>query len=294
MPRRVVIARRRASLRGAVLVLASCRLTLPEDPVVIEIPFYVKDTALRDEAQDATATQEEELKFLPPEGMGEAFRKNKVPKECFGARVNLHQTRACRCQGIKEVPGVGGRISYCGDAFYEEVDLTDAIDVRLVPYAETVAVGEFVRIDLVMKNRTDAVLPIMLGYAFMYDLCYDAVRVVNADGVDVTRKGHLAGGSRGGEVLFALEPGGEARMPMKWSPVTIVGEGSDDPPSLSFRTEKLPPGEYTLSFKVPFYYADKVTDAQRAPSAKITVLPEKAAPAGDVERSGVGADVPAP
>src|SRR5690606_38404989 len=104
-----------------------CRMTLPEDPVVIEIPFYVKDTAPRAEVQEQPGKVlserekkwEAEPKFHPPEGMGEAFRNNKVPKECFGARVNLHRSRECRCQGAKELPDGWLRISYCGDAFYE-------------------------------------------------------------------------------------------------------------------------------------------------------------------------------
>lgn len=264
-------------------------MTLPENPVVIEIPFYVKDTAPRDEAQEQPGKVipeekkwEAEPKFLPPEGMGEAFRNNKVPQECFGARVNLHRTHACRCHGMKEVPGKGVRISYCGDAFYEEVDLTDAIDVRLVPYAESVRVGEFVQVDLIILNETDTVLPIMLAGEIKHRLSFiDVLHVVNEAGVDVTRAGPMgAGGSRGGDVLFALEPGGEARLPMMWSPVTIVGEMAGDPPRKRFRTEKIPPGEYTLSFKVPFFPA-KVTDVQRAPSAKITVLPEKPVSAKD-------------
>lgn len=287
MSRRVVMARWLASRYGAVLVLGGCRLTLPENPVVIDIPFYVKDTAPRDEVQEQprkvipeAEKWEAEPKFHPPEGMGEAFRNNKVPKECFGARVNLHRTHACRCHGAKEYPDRSLRISYCGDAFYEEFDLTDAIDVRLVPYAESVRVGEFVQVDLIILNETDTVLPIMLAGEIKHRLSFiDVIRVVNEAGVDVTRAGPMgAGGSRGGDVLFALEPGGEARLPMMWSPVTIVGEMAGDPPRKQFRTEKLPPGEYTLSFKVPFFPA-KVTDAQRVPSTKIIVLPEKPAAA---------------
>lgn len=286
MPRKTILARWGASLHGAVLALGGCRMTLPENHVVLEIPFYVKDTTPRDEVQEQPGKVipeekkwEAEPKFHPPEGMGEAFRNNKVPEECFGARVNLHRTHACRCRGEKMHPDRSLQISYCGDAFYEEVDLTDAIDVRLVPYTESVAVGEFVQVDLIILNETDTVLPIMLAGEISYSFDFiDVLRVVNEAGVDVTRKGLLAGGSRGGDVLFALEPGGEARLPMMWSPVTIVGEMAGSPPRKQFRPEKLPPGEYTLSFKVPFFPA-KVTDAQRVPSTKITVLPEKPAAA---------------
>jgi len=273
-------------LHGLVLVLGGCpaRWTILSDPVVIEVSSSVKDKRARvDEGRDEhpappEGVEREEPTFSPPDGMADAFLERKVPEVCFGARINLHWTPECRCQGFKLDARRRMRIEYCGDAFYDEVDLTNAIDVSLVPRATVVAVGDTVRIDLVIRNKTDAVLPIMLGFALIYTLDYDQIRVVNADGMDVTRQADHGRGSRGGEVLFALHPGGEARLSMPWSPVTIVGENSG--PGLWWRTEKLPPGEYTLSFKVPFISA-KVTEAQRFPSAKIIALPEKSAAAND-------------
>jgi len=277
-------ARLFAVLQGLLLVLGGCRArwTVLSEPVAIEV-LSVKDSRTRegeargaDPATTPEVEQVEKPKFSPPDGMADAFLKKRIPEACFGARINLHWTHECRCQGFKEEANRWMRIQYCGDAFEKEVDLSDAIDVRLVPYAETVPVGEFVQVDLVIRNLRDTVLPIPLAGEIIHELDFnDVLRVVNEAGVDVTRAGPLGvGGSRGGAVLFALEPGGEARLPMWWSPVTIVGDLIGNPPRSRFRLRKLPPGEYTLSFKVPFYPV-RVTDAQQTPSAKITVLPER-------------------
>jgi len=206
--------------------------------------------------------------------MKEALGRKFVPVYCFGAKIDLHRLTYCVCKGMKPVSEHTFRAFYCGDAFYD-FDLREAIDVRLVPHAETVAVYDNVRVDLVIENRTDEVVPIVFAFKFMHELGHDVILVFNESGIDVTRKGAKGGGSRGREVLIALEPRGQAILDMKWWPATIVGEWSDDEgySRLFHYPEWLPPGQYTLKFKVPFYFKDKITGEQLMPSATITVVP---------------------
>jgi len=208
----------------------------------------------------------------PPHGLAESFG-GAIPRECWGAVVHLSLVESCRCRlRLRTLPE--DRVSSsnsCSERYYD-LDLRDALDVRLVTGTSQVRSGETARLGVAIDNKTSAYLGLVFRRLPHHDpeSYPEMVKVFDTEGNERTTAGPVSVKSGvGGDYLVVLAPGGRARYGISWRAATV--NGTVGPDGTQREDVPLPPGSYRVAFRLPFHESLRLTQAQRFPSAQIEV-----------------------